>query len=318
MRADQRHAQATECFAFTWRRRSKGPGFRWQRDPEGRTLLVGPPQDSLRPYEPLVEETGLFLTFAHLAAKPDAFLRFANRYGRLGTYHRYGPEQGEPLDQWRLHHRWMRFLTELRSACLGKRPVLERCVKWEGDAVVFHFPKIGTGVEEQWRHRGRLRRHLLDRRGAALFQPGDLVGPGTWFLAYAIEDWLKELKEWDKPITPRMIWSEAERQPQLVFGPSSLLGAMVCQLAAAVHGGWPFQECAYCHKFFRLQPGVNRANRLTCSQTCKQYLHNRRVQRAQELAAKGWKIRQIIRELHVKPHGSKSSSALVKAWIDRK
>ena len=46
--------------------------------------------------------------------------------------------------------------------------------------------------------------------------------------------------------------------------------------------------------------------------------YNRRVQRAQELAAKGWKIRQIIRELHVKPHGSKSSSALVKAWIDRK
>jgi hypothetical protein len=137
-------------------------------------------------------------------------------------------------------------------------------------------------------------------------------------LAYAVEDWLEELKGWDQPITTRMIWSESERQPQLVFGPSSLLGAMVCQLAAALHGGWPFQECAYCHKFFRLQPGVNRANRLTCSQTCKQYLHNRRVQRAQEFAAKGWTISQIIRELHVMPRGSKSSSALVKAWIDRK
>jgi hypothetical protein len=92
---------------------------------------------------------------------------------------------------------------------------------------------------------------------------------------------------------------------------------MVCQLAAAMHGGWPFQECAYCHKFFRLQPGVNRANRLTCSQTCKQYLHNRRVQRAQELFAAGRTVRQIIRELNVKPNGSKASSALVKAWINR-
>jgi hypothetical protein len=318
MRAHQRHAQATECFAFTWRRRVKGPGFRWQRDAEGRTLLVGPPQDSLRPYEPLVEETGLFLTFAHLAATPDAFLRFANRYGRLGTYHSYGPERGEPLDEWRWHHRWMCFLAELRSACLDERPTLARHVKWEGESVVFHFPKISTGDKENWRHRGCLRRRLLDSRGEPLFQPGDLVGPGRWFLAHAVEDWLQELKEWDKPITPRMIWSEREREPRLVFGPSSLLGAMVCQFAAALHGGWPFQECARCHKFFRLQPGVNRANRLTCSQTCKQYLHNQRVRRAQELAAKGRTIRQIIRELNVRPRGFKSSSALVKGWIDRK
>ena len=132
MRAHQRHAKATECFAFTWRRRIKGPGFRWQRDPAGRTLLVGPPQESLQSYEPLVEETGLFLTFAHLAATPDAFLCFANRYGRLGTYKSFGPEYGEPLDEWRLHQRWMRFLANLRSACLGKGPGLGRYVKWEG------------------------------------------------------------------------------------------------------------------------------------------------------------------------------------------
>jgi hypothetical protein len=272
----------------------------------------------LHAYEPLVEETGLFLTFAHLSATPAAFLRFANRYGRLGTYHSYGPEKGEPLYEWQRHHRWMRFLTQLRSDCISHRPVVGRCVKWEGDAVVFHFPKIGTGDQELWRHRGRLRRCLHDAKGEPLFQPGDLVGPGMWFLAYAVEDWLCELKEWETPISPRMIWSTTERRPQLVFGPSSLLGAMVCQLAAALHGGWPFQECAYCHKFFRLQPGVNRANRLTCSQTCKQYLHTRRVERAQELSAKGWTIGQIIRELNVKRHGSKSRSALVKAWINRK
>jgi hypothetical protein len=318
MMAHPRHAKAAECFAFTWRRRVKGPGFRWEPDAAGRMLLVGLPQDSLDPYEPLVEETGLFLTFAHLSATPKAFLRFADRYGRLGTYHSFGPEKSEPLYEWQLHHRWMRFLTHLRSASLNQEPILHRHVKWEGDEVVFHFPKIGTGDREDWRHRGRRRERLQNTKGEPLFKRGDLAGPGMWFCAFAIEDWLAELKELDKPISPHMIWSERERRPQLVFGPSSLLGAMVYQLAAALHGGWPFQECANCHKFFRLQPGVNRANRLTCSQTCKQYIHNRRVQRAQELSAAGWTVPQIIRELNVKPNRSKSSSALVRAWIERK
>ena len=121
----------------------------------------------------------------------------------------------------------------------------------------------------------------------------------------------------DSPSFPKCS-AEANRRPQLVFGPRTLLGAMVCQFAAALHGGWPFQECARCHKFFRLQPGVNRANRLTCSHTCKQYLYDRRVQRAGELRAAGRTIRQIVNELNVKPRGKKSSSELVKSWIDRK
>ena len=75
------------------------------------------------------KSTGLFLTFAHLSATPKAFLRFADRYGRLGTYHDYGPERGEPLDEWQLHHRWMRFLTHLRSASLNQEPILHRHVK---------------------------------------------------------------------------------------------------------------------------------------------------------------------------------------------
>jgi hypothetical protein len=69
---------------------------------------------------------------------------------------------------------------------------------------------------------------------------------------------------------------------------------------------------------FRLQPGVNRANRLTCSQTCKQYLHNRRVQRARTLHAEGRTFRQIAKELQVKPQGNKSSVAMVRSWIARK
>src|SRR5262245_28120524 len=104
--ARERPAKPDECFAFTWRRREKGPGFRWERGHRsGRCLLVGPPDKDLRAYQPLVEETGLFLTFAHLDGSEGAFLRFANAYGRLGTYHQLvlepgdqlEPEHGEPL-----------------------------------------------------------------------------------------------------------------------------------------------------------------------------------------------------------------------------
>ena len=62
---------------------------------------------------------------------------------------------------------------------------------------------------------------------------------GSWF-----NEWLEELQHWGQPVVPQVLWSEANRRPQLVFGPRTLLGAMVCQFAAALHGGWPFQECA--------------------------------------------------------------------------
>jgi hypothetical protein len=315
--ARDKHTQPAECFAFIWRRRQQGPGFRWERDPSGRCLLVGPPDDGLLPYEPLVEETGLFLTFAHLDGSEGAFLRFANTYGRLGTYQSFAPEGGEPLDEWRQHHRWMRFLAEVRNECVRDRAELGKLVSWKGNEVIYRFPKIGTEATEKWRHRGQLHQCPRSSKGLPLFQPGDLRGPALWFLGYAIDDWLRELEHWEKPIAPRIVWSEEDRRPQFVFGPSSLLGAMICQFAAALHGAWPFKECAYCHKFFRLAPGVNRANRLTCSHTCKQYLHNRRVERARKLHAEGRTVRQIAKELSVKPQGQKSSVEIVKTWIDK-
>jgi hypothetical protein len=315
--ARDRHVQPTECFEFIWWRRQKGLGFRWQRDRRGRCFLLGPPNDSLLAYQPLVEETGLFLTFAHLDGSEGEFLRFANTYGRLGTYHTFGPEHGEPFDEWQRHHRWLQFLAQLRNECLKARPELDEVVSWEGNEVIYRFPKINDGDSEDWRHRGRLRQCPRSKKGVPLFQPGDLAGPALWFLGHAIQDWLKELAHWEKPITPQLVWSEQDSRPQFVFGPSSLLGAMICQFAAALHGTWPFKECACCHKFFRLAPGVNRANRLTCSLTCKQYLHNHRVEHARQLHAQGRTVPQIAKELIVKPQGKKSSVQIVKTWIDR-
>jgi hypothetical protein len=313
-----RQPKSVECFKFTWRRPGPGSGFRWEQDRRHGWLLVGPPQDSWPEYEPLVRETGLFLTFARLDGSPDGFLRFANTYGRLGTYHTLGLERGEPLYEWQPHHRWMRFLTDLHDACMRDRSALGKVVSWQGGDVLYRFPEIGAGAGETWRHRGQLLRCPRGKDGLPLFRPGDLRGPALWFLAYALDDWLTKLGALGRPVAARVVWSEERRRPQFVFGPGSLLGAMVCQFAAALHGAWPFQECANCHKFFRLEPGVNRANRLTCSHTCKQYLYNRRVKRAQELRAEGRTIPQIVRDLRVQPRGGKSALAIVRGWVARR
>jgi hypothetical protein len=306
-------APPTECFPFTWRRRVKGPGFQWIWGQKGKRLLVGPPEENLQPYEPLVEETGLFLTFANLASSEKAFLRFANTYGRLGTYHVYQPELGEPLEEWRMHHCRMRFLAKLRQRCNQAAPKLSEIVKWRDEnEVEFRFPRVeATDFDELWRH-GVLRRRLQNMKGLPLFQRPDLVGLARWFLCFAVDDWLQELQKNRNAIAPRMVLSEGK--PQLVFSPSNLLGAMVYQLATALHGSWPFQECAYCRKFFRLAPGVNRANRRTCSNTCKQYLHNRRVANARQLHAQGRTAQQIARELNVLPQGKRTSADIVKKW----
>jgi hypothetical protein len=305
-------AKSSECFEFVWRRSKKRQGFAWEQV-KGRWLLSEPPEEDLVAYEPLVQETGLFLTFAHLDGTDAEFLRFANTYGRLGTYHYYFPG-GEPLEEWQRHHRWMQFLALLRGELLERRPGLKKHVNWEGNEVVYRFPKIGTSATELWRHRGERRECPLNMEGLPLFKPGDLRGPTWWFLVFAINDWFEELKRF-APVAPRMIWSEEDRRPQFAFGPSSLIGAMVCQFAAALHGGWPFRECAQCHKFFRLAPGVNRANRVTCSRTCKQYLYHRRVDAARRLHAKGRTDSQIVKKLHVRPQGNKSSTEIVKSWV---
>src|SRR5262249_38997839 len=143
-------ARPTECFEFRWRRREKGTGFHWERDPKFGWLLLGPPDEDLLEYEPLAQETGLFLNFAHLDHSKKDFLQFANKYGRLGTYHQLGPEHGEPLDEWQDHHRWMRFLTELRSECLKDQPDLDGIMSWEGEEVLFRYPKTGAGRTEPW------------------------------------------------------------------------------------------------------------------------------------------------------------------------
>jgi hypothetical protein len=51
----------------------------------------------------------------------------------------------------------------------------------------------------------------------------------------------------------------------------------------------------------RVAPGVNRADKQTCSQTCRTRVYRQRKQRALALDAEGKTARAIARELDAKP-----------------
>jgi hypothetical protein len=98
------------------------------------------------------------------------------------------------------------------------------------------------------------------------------------------------------------------QRPELTYVPDGLLEAMYFQFMQAIDKGWKYRQCPVCLKAFQLAPGVNRANRLTCSITCRTYLYRSRIGKARELHRRGKSIKAIAKELH-------AEEATVKSWI---
>lgn len=80
-----------ESSDFTWFRPKRGGAFSVDvrirsgiRPPYVPEPFLATRTDELEPYQPLKDETGIFLTFATTDRTPDGVLRFAQRYGRLG------------------------------------------------------------------------------------------------------------------------------------------------------------------------------------------------------------------------------------------
>jgi len=79
-----------------------------------------------------------------------------------------------------------------------------------------------------------------------------------------------------------------------------LFAALCLQFALALAGDKHYQQCVSCGKWYELLPGVNRADKQTCSQTCPTRLYRQRKQRALALHAAGKTARAIARELEAK------------------
>jgi hypothetical protein len=78
---------------------------------------------------------------------------------------------------------------------------------------------------------------------------------------------------------------------------ADLLGFMFFQLGHAFVGGRRFQQCAVCAKWSLLSPGINRADRLTCSGYCRLKRHRQRKAKAKALHGSGLSHAKIAKEL---------------------
>jgi hypothetical protein len=274
----------------------------------------------VRVYHPLEEETGLFRTFADLEPVPDAFLSFTRAYGRLGVnVCHVKPTAGQPgffaerVEAWRMRVIWLKFLVGLWDlARAGDRPGLAEYIRWNGSeatvhipperpACVMHLADTYIGSPDTLIDVAKPDTPLYDDRTGPLLTPGDSVSLAMAFCAAALN------AELGRTVAPRLAWS-VEQRPVLVVRPKTLWGAMVLQFTTAIDGQRQFQRCPACGRWFVLEPGINRANKLACSGSCRTVLYRRRQERARQMHAAGKTARHIAKELG-------STVDKVKKWI---
>jgi hypothetical protein len=303
---------------FIWAAPHKPPAYEFDKSA---SLFRYLPGAQFRSYDPLEEETGLFLTFAALEPTPESCLVFAHRYGLLGGPAEVDvpvtaedplspsgkPRLGERFEVWRDEVRWMKHLVTLWKAARDRdRETLARFFRWEVDTIVSTFPKIDILGPTDWRSQGVARNANVQRfRDKPLFSRGVLVGPALLFLREALD------RELTRGVHRRMLWSAPNCAPLMMDCPSSLLAVMYLQLAKAVETNGTFTQCPQCRRFFKLAPGVNRANRKTCSPTCRAYLYHSRIDTARKLHEQGKSAKAIAKELNAKID-------IVRNWISSK
>jgi hypothetical protein len=263
-----------------------------------------------RSYEPLREETALFLTLAHTDPKPDAILAFANRYGSLGSgveahrifeFEQDGSKRPvqieiETLSAWQTAIRLLHHLVILwQLARAGDRKRLEQFIVWEKERLVTrHTPPIGkVPISPSYYVQN------------ANIEAGDTIGAAFVVVQAHLNEALRGL------VSPWLYWDSAGRQPAFSFQVPSLWAGILLQFAEAVGGQHNYQRCAACSHWFKLAPGVNRANRLTCSDSCRQRFYRLRQERAIELHEQGKTPREIAKELG-------SDTATIKGWISKR
>jgi hypothetical protein len=89
-----------------------------------------------------------------------------------------------------------------------------------------------------------------------------------------------------------------------------LLSYLWFQYAHALIARRRFRQCRHCGRWFHVDPRFNRADRSTCSDSCRFQLYRRRQRQALDLYARGWTVKKIARELG-------SDVDVIKTWIQK-
>jgi hypothetical protein len=135
----------------------------------------------------------------------------------------------------------------------------------------------------------------------------DVFGPVLLLLVEALDGALENQASY------RLAWlPDPPRLGRLVQGvePTNLLAALYLQFARTVAESKKHRCCQVCGKWYEVTPGVNRADRLTCSAACRQRAHRHKVAHAKELAIEGLNAREIAKIVS-------STTATVKRWLSQ-
>jgi hypothetical protein len=268
---------------FEWQRPARRrQGFGWEGDGDQRRL-VGVPGAAFVVYRPPV---ALFRNFADLDGTAEAVLEFANLYGRLG---RANDHIVDYLDFWRDRSGLMRQLVTLSDALSGGEKKIR-------DA-------LGTLTKEDLRAVAE-RRNTPDARVAPLgITAGEYAHAALARIGYV----LLTRRGFFENLTLEGDW-DPKAGVRARFRHDHLWGFMLFQFGVSLIEGWCFRRCEGCGKWFRLAPSVNRADRTTCSDSCRFQQYRRRRLRAIELHDAGKTVKQIAKELG-------SAVKTVKGWV---
>jgi hypothetical protein len=98
---------------------------------------------------------------------------------------------------------------------------------------------------------------------------------------------------------------------QARFEHDDLFGFMLFQFGLSLIEGRQFRQCGFCGQWFRLAPSTARADKATCSDSCRYQLYRRRRRRAIQLHDEGRTAKQISKAL-----GSDVST--IKKWLQER
>jgi hypothetical protein len=255
----------------------------------------------------------------------------------------FWPVPGERLDDWAVEHHAMRETISLWDAIKGKpdgnytyyagkekeQPTpatyLSSVINWSGSAAASYSrprpekDRFGE-LHRIWRsNKADLtdklapfasRFQIVSEAQPELFErftPGDLRLPGQYALQKIINEKLRVHRSGTK-----LLWDWTRRNPDLRMQlvPTSLIGALWLQLAAAIDGDRDYRRCEACKKWFEVS-AENRIDAKFCQQSCRFRAYRQRKQQARELADRGMPPQEIAALVD-------SDLKTVKGWLKKK
>lgn len=292
-------------------------------------LSVGDaPPTSPERYQPLVEQTGLFLVFAATEPTQSGVMGFADRFGMLAHAQltltppdrvrgRRGSRlrealarQDESLEFWQTKILKMREAVRIWEMLeRGDLSRLAAHIRWvEGadpwpTAEYDSHPDLRPGERPEppdQRHVEVIGSPVEEEFGRVT--PGDAITPARLLLRRMMN------RELEGRLRTVVAPDPEDGDLRLGCVPADLLGAMWLQLALAVTEHKQYRRCQACATPFELSPETARTNKRFCSIACKNRSFRARKERAQELHAAGKTPAEIAEELG-------ASVTVVEGWL---